>query len=189
MRPARPGPHAVPPRHPHAHADPSAKPQAVRTRNRPSCELQKLFNQFGSDKSREHGYHRAYCPMFSPLRDTATSIVELGSKGGAGCAAFAAFFPRAELFGVDDGAFFRIHPVRPERPAPGRAEELVPGHHGRPIDLGPRADHVHLFIADVRAEIPPRSRRDGPRDPPAGVSAGGASDGVAHVWRAGASAQ
>ena len=126
--------------------------------------------------------------MFSPLRDTATSIVELGSKGGAGCAAFAAFFPRAELFGVDDGGIFRIHPVRPERPAPGRAEELVPGHHGRPIDLGPRADHVHLFIADVRAEIPPRSRRDGPRDPPAGVSAGGASDGVAHVWRAGASA-
>ena len=80
-----------------------------------SRELEALFNQYGSDKSRTHNYHLFYAPMIKN-RNEVTKIVEvgigsnytdqvsnMGVKGtpGASLRAFKNFCPNALIIGAD----------------------------------------------------------------------------------------
>ncbi len=128
---------------PHARATPAATKPRRRHRAAPrsSCELGHLFDTFGSDKKRVHNYQRAYCLLFAPLRHKVRTLVELGFFAGAGSAAFATFFPNAEVYGIDAGDDFNLTSV----PAGGKSSRLVPGHDGQALELGERAEHVHVF--------------------------------------------
>ena len=58
--------------------------------------------RYGTDKSsQEHNYLHFYEELFSPWRDSAVNIVELGCWTGASLNMFAEYFPRAAVIGVD----------------------------------------------------------------------------------------
>lgn len=108
-----------------------------------ACELARLFQHFGTDKLPVHHYQRAYCPLLEPYRRTAKTVVELGFWKGAGCASFAAYFRNATIYGVDNGLYYSLDVVQD-------GDELVPAHKGKPLQLGPRRKHVHLFRAEMK---------------------------------------
>lgn len=110
-----------------------------------ACDLGHLFQKYGTDKLPVHHYQRAYCPLLEPYRERARIVVELGFLRGQGCAAFAEYFKNASVFGVDNGEYFSLEEV----PEPDSGE-MVPGHHGKPLKLGPRRKHVHLFKAQMQ---------------------------------------
>lgn len=118
-----------------------------RMRSAHACPLGDLFEYFESDKKREHNYQRAYCPLFLPIRDSVRVVVELGFFRGAGSAAFAAFFHNADVYGIDEGKkYYSLETVH----ASDGASALVPGHQGRPLTLGARSAHVHVFTVSMR---------------------------------------
>ena len=71
--------------------------------------LDELFHLFGSDKSdifkgtdaKGHGYSRFYLNQLSHLKNNQINILEIGSYAGASAAAFAKFFPNANIFCFD----------------------------------------------------------------------------------------
>ena len=124
------------------------------------CALWDLFEQFGTDKGSRggkgrqgHYYARAYCMLFEPRRESTKVVVELGFFRAAAEAAFATYFPNAEVYGLDKGGpMTKVKAVpKPGGPAgkmvPGAV--LSPGAAMRPLNLGPRAEHVHLFVLNL----------------------------------------
>ena len=84
-------------------------------KNKKSNNLKKLFNKYGSDKSKDHDYHLIYCNLFKNL-NTVKRVLEIGIgtnnenfpsnmgvKGtpGASLRAFRDFFKKARIFGAD----------------------------------------------------------------------------------------
>lgn len=65
------------------------------------CVLKDLFNKYGSDKAVRHNYHRAYCPIFEPMKDSTKLVVELGCDAGSGVASFSEYFKNAEIYGLN----------------------------------------------------------------------------------------
>ena len=80
-----------------------------------SKKLKKLFNYYGSDKSRVHNYHLIYSAIF-PKRNKVKKILEIGlgtnninmisnmgpeGKPGASVRAFRDYFSQASIYGAD----------------------------------------------------------------------------------------
>lgn len=63
--------------------------------------LAELFDRHGCDKGFRHRYHRAYEPLFAPLRFEPITLLEIGVLRGASLAAWTEYFPCAEIVGVD----------------------------------------------------------------------------------------
>jgi SAM-dependent methyltransferase len=81
-----------------------------------TAELAALFNQYGSDKSSAHDYHRVYASLLGPRRRDPLRLLEIGlgtnrpdvvssmgrqGKPGASLRAFRDFCPNAQVFGAD----------------------------------------------------------------------------------------
>ncbi len=55
----------------------------------------------GTDKTTTHAYGEVYDALFTPLKDTATHILEIGVAGGLGLQAYSEYFTHAQIYGVD----------------------------------------------------------------------------------------
>lgn len=68
----------------------------------------------GTDKITTHAYGPLYEKLFTPLRDSAKRVLEIGVHTGASVLAFAEFFVNAEVDGIDinmrDLRFGTVHP-------------------------------------------------------------------------------
>lgn len=72
-------------------------------------DLNKLFKKYNADKSSNgHFYFSVYGKDFSPYREDAINILEIGIWKGASCEAWLDFFPNANVYGVD--TFQRVDP-------------------------------------------------------------------------------
>jgi hypothetical protein len=100
---------------------PPLSPWQERARRLRSMNLNELAEEFGSDKWGVHRYTPHYEHHFSPLRDRATLVLELGiggygreKKGGASLKMWKWFFTRAQIVGVDieDKSFVDRHRIR-----------------------------------------------------------------------------
>lgn len=73
--------------------------------NNPPGELDALACKFRTDKgsagAHGHGYTRWYAPLFAPLKMEPISILELGVSGGASLKLWEAYFPNANIIGLD----------------------------------------------------------------------------------------
>jgi predicted O-methyltransferase YrrM len=63
--------------------------------------LERLFNEYGSDKSSNHAYHVPYEILTAGFRETATSILEIGVYKGGSIRAWQEYFPSAKIVGID----------------------------------------------------------------------------------------
>lgn len=63
--------------------------------------LAKLGRKYGTDKVSDHEYHRAYGHLFGPLRRRPITLLEIGVKDGASLRMWQAYFPRAQVVGID----------------------------------------------------------------------------------------
>lgn len=64
--------------------------------------LRDLIDNDATDKNTQHSYLDTYETLFSPLRNTATSVLEIGIGGFAGgLRLFRKYFPHAMIYGVD----------------------------------------------------------------------------------------
>lgn len=71
--------------------------------------LLECFDAHGCDKgTSRHRYDRFYEPIFAPVRLAPLRILEIGIFKGASVAAWIAYFPNAEVIGVD--TFERVKP-------------------------------------------------------------------------------
>lgn len=66
----------------------------------PLCEI---LTRHGSDKSAPggHSYGPVYEELFSPVRETVRSVLEIGVQWGASLKAWAEYFPNAQILGLD----------------------------------------------------------------------------------------
>lgn len=89
--------------------------------------LGELFTRFGSDKDREHSYGPVYDELFYPYRETATALLEIGVMHGASLFAWRAYFPHAQITGMDHWATpivdERIRTVRADSTKLGEVRE------------------------------------------------------------------
>lgn len=64
--------------------------------------LRDLIDNNATDKNTQHSYLDTYEMLFSPLRNTATSVLEIGIGGFAGgLRLFRKYFPNAQIYGAD----------------------------------------------------------------------------------------
>lgn len=70
--------------------------------------LELLFNKYGCDKAKKHGYHKVYEPEFDGMRNMPINFLEIGIFKGNSIEAWLDFFPKATFYGVD--TFHRIDP-------------------------------------------------------------------------------
>jgi SAM-dependent methyltransferase len=71
----------------------------------PPGELDALACKFRTDKGSNgthgHGYTRWYAPLFAPLKTEPINILEIGVSGGASLKLWEAYFPNANIVGLD----------------------------------------------------------------------------------------
>ncbi len=66
-------------------------------------ELNKTYKSFkGTVVSLKENYFDVYERYFNPIRDSVTSILELGVKQGASLKIWRDYFPNAKIFGIDN---------------------------------------------------------------------------------------
>jgi len=66
--------------------------------------LDDLALKYGSDKaSIGHNYTPLYQDLFTPIKDTATNILEIGVQHGASMKMWKDWFPNAKIHGIDNG--------------------------------------------------------------------------------------
>jgi len=63
--------------------------------------LSVLFDQYSSDKNREHSYGQFYDDLFSSLKTSVKNFLEIGVLHGASLFAWQDFFPYAQITGLD----------------------------------------------------------------------------------------
>tara|TARA_Y100001970_G_C14234139_1_gene860714 strand:- start:2351 stop:3157 length:807 start_codon:yes stop_codon:yes gene_type:complete len=90
--------------------------------------LKKLFNKYGSDKSKDHDYHLIYCGLFKDLKKV-KKVLEIGigtnnenlpsnmgakGKPGASLRALRDFFKNAKIYGadIDNGILFKENKIK-----------------------------------------------------------------------------
>ncbi len=66
------------------------------------------FNLYGTDKARDHGYHKAYSKLFKD-RYSVKNIFEIGIGLGFSKNAWKVLYPNAKLFFVDNNPDFLIN--------------------------------------------------------------------------------
>ncbi|MEO1434587.1 MAG: hypothetical protein AAFV80_03570 [Bacteroidota bacterium] len=77
---------------------PDTIPQTVEAR--PS--LSELCSQFFTDKCAiDHNFVEVYANLFDPIRDSVTRVFEIGILRGASHLMWQAYFPNADIFGID----------------------------------------------------------------------------------------
>ena len=70
--------------------------------------MRKLFDRFGCDKGRCHGYERVYEPAFKDIRNEPLRILDIGIFKGASIEVWLDYFPNATIVGID--IFKRVKP-------------------------------------------------------------------------------
>jgi len=55
----------------------------------------------GTDKNTTHSYGPIYESLFSPIKNTATAILEIGFDSGKGLQLFSEYFTNATIYGID----------------------------------------------------------------------------------------
>jgi hypothetical protein len=63
--------------------------------------LRELFSSFESDKAVLHNYNYLYSALFSEMKGTCKDILEIGTYKGASLRSWKAFFPSAQVYGID----------------------------------------------------------------------------------------
>jgi 23S rRNA U2552 (ribose-2'-O)-methylase RlmE/FtsJ len=63
--------------------------------------LEELFALYGTDKNTVHSYGPLYAQLFTPLRHSTTSVLEIGIQSGGSLRAWRDYFPNATVYGVD----------------------------------------------------------------------------------------
>lgn len=56
---------------------------------------------YGTDKGVTHSYVETYNNLFTPRKDTVTSVLEIGISGGYGLLCYAEYFKQATVYGID----------------------------------------------------------------------------------------
>ena len=74
-------------------------------------ELRTLFDKWGCDKGRKHGYEECYEQFFEPLKNENINILEVGIFKGRSLEVFREYFPNAQIYGID--VFTRVTPTEP----------------------------------------------------------------------------
>lgn len=132
-----------------AHASPAGQ--------RPLPTLTELGRSFGTDKAKGHHYTEHYERHLGHLRDTRFTLLEIGiggyanaNRGGASLQMWRAFFPRAQIVGLD--VQDKSHAVAPRiavyrgSQTDGEVLRRIVAEHGRPqvvIDDGShRCEHI-----------------------------------------------
>jgi len=72
-----------------------------------------LFTKYESDKDTAHSYGPFYEELLAPMRDFATSVLEVGIAGGGSLRAWRDWFPNAVIVGIDNHAEL-VHETRVE---------------------------------------------------------------------------
>jgi SAM-dependent methyltransferase len=60
-----------------------------------------LLKKHLSDKCTHHNYSETYDRLLSPLRDSATDILEIGIENGCSLRAWREYFPNAHIYGLE----------------------------------------------------------------------------------------
>lgn len=67
--------------------------------------LQEAFAKYpDTDKDTLHSYAEIYEELFAPYRETATSVLEVGVRGGGSLKGWREWFTRAYIYGIDNGS-------------------------------------------------------------------------------------
>jgi hypothetical protein len=66
-----------------------------------------LGTRYGTDKISDHGYHRFYHSVLTPLRDKAFNMLEIGVAGYNSIDMWKAYFPQAKIYGIDINTEYR----------------------------------------------------------------------------------
>lgn len=74
-------------------------------------ELRILFDKWGCDKGRKHGYEECYEQFFEPVKNEKINILEVGIFKGRSLEVFREYFPNAQIYGID--IFTRVTPNEP----------------------------------------------------------------------------
>jgi hypothetical protein len=64
--------------------------------------ISEYLARYISDKVTVHAYEQLYDSLFGPLRQSTRYVLELGIAGGASLRAWRDYFPKAEIWGVDN---------------------------------------------------------------------------------------
>jgi predicted O-methyltransferase YrrM len=63
--------------------------------------LEKLFNEYESDKCILHNYNYLYAALFKDIKDSASRVLEIGTYKGASLRSWKNYFTTAEIYGID----------------------------------------------------------------------------------------
>lgn len=70
--------------------------------NPDTLELTELCSRFKTDKCKDqHGYIIHYSTLFEPIRDSVSRLLEIGILHGASHYLWQAYFPNADIYGID----------------------------------------------------------------------------------------
>lgn len=64
--------------------------------------LTELFAKYPTDKLSAHSYAPLYEEVLAPYRESATAILEIGIEHGQSLRAWREYFPRANVYGIDN---------------------------------------------------------------------------------------